>query len=861
VAAWVGTFTDVHERKVQEERLSFLAAASERLSLSRDPRQTLAEVARLAVPVLGDWCAVYLPGSGGTLEPLVVHPADEARVELVQRMLRRYPIRRDAPQGTGAAYRTGKPQLLPVITDALLEARVADPERLAVLKGLELRSGMSLPMVWGGEVLGVIDVASSDPHRRYGEADVALGEEFARRAAAALANARLFAQERRGRQRAEVLRRLAQALAVTLEPAGVCEVAMREASGVLGAVYGGLYLLEGEALRAVSWTERGSALRERYREVPLVAGVPLADSARDGRPRWFGSAADYARQYPHLEAQIRALGTEASVSLPLAADGRVLGCLVFAFADVREWDSEERDFLLTLSGLVAQALERARLYEGLRASEERLRLALQSGRMGAWDWDTLTGEQRWSPEQEALFGLGPGTLHHHVNDFFRLVHPDDRERIAANAERAAAAGEEFVEEEYRIVRPDGQVRWIASRSRFYRDDAGRVVRMSGVNMDVTGRKQAEEALRESEERFRQLAETIPQLAWMADASGHIFWYNQRWYDYTGTTLEEMEGWGWQKVHDPGLLPEVLRRWRASLQSGEPFDMTFPLRGADGVFRPFLTRVMPFRDASGRVTRWFGTNTDVTERQRAEEALRQSEERYRRLAEAQKRFVADAAHELRAPLTAIQGNLELLLHFRDMGEPDYTEALTDAAREAQRLSRLVNDMLALARGDAGLRLRLGPVRLDEVLREAFATARSLSNSHRLELGPLPPLTVPGDRDRLKQLALILLENALKYTPAGGAVRLGLERSGGWAELRVVDTGVGIAPEHLPHVFERFYRADPSRSRDSGGTGLGLSIAKWVVEQHGGEIRLQSEPGKGTTAVVRLPVGEGIGGALP
>ena len=142
-------------------------------------------------------------------------------------------------------------------------------------------------------------------------------------------------------------------------------------------------------------------------------------------------------------------------------------------------------------------------------------------------------------------------------------------------------------------------------------------------LDITERKRAEEALRQSEERFRTMANAIPQLAWIAKSDGYIFWYNQRWYDYTGTTPEEMEGWGWQRVHDPEVLPQVLDQWKASIATGNPFDMVFPLLGGDGQFRPFLTRVMPLKDASGKVIQWFGTNTDITERKVMEEELRRS----------------------------------------------------------------------------------------------------------------------------------------------------------------------------------------------------------------------------------------------
>ena len=239
--------------------------------------------------------------------------------------------------------------------------------------------------------------------------------------------------------------------------------------------------------------------------------------------------------------------------------------------------------------------------------------------------------------------------------------------------------------------------------------------------------------------------------------------------------------------------------------------------------------------------------DITARKNADLHLR-------RINEAQKRFVGDAAHELRAPLTSIQGNLQLLQRYPDMPVSERAEMVGDAYREASRLGRLVADLLSLARGDAGHGLRLESVLLHHLLTETLRYASHLTTQHRLETTEFTDCTVLGDRDRLKQLLLILLENAIKYTPAGGWVRVSLECDPAWAELRVQDSGIGIAAEDLPLVFERFFRVDKGRTRgiDPSGTGLGLPIAQWIVAQHGGDIRLESQLGMGTTVIVRLPI---------
>ena len=219
--------------------------------------------------------------------------------------------------------------------------------------------------------------------------------------------------------------------------------------------------------------------------------------------------------------------------------------------------------------------------------------------------------------------------------------------------------------------------------------------------------------------------------------------------------------------------------------------------------------------------------------------------------AQQRFVADASHELRTPLTSIQGNLELLDR-AEAGEEDRVDILAHLRHETARMGRLVADLLVLARADAGQNLRMTRVEMDRLLLDVFKQARLMAGDLKVSIVEIDQLQVEGDPDRLKQLLLILVDNAIRYTPAGGEVRLGLRSEPGAAAVIVSDTGIGIEAEDLPHIFERFYRADKARARESGGTGLGLSIAKWIADSHGGSLSTESQPGRGSTFTLRLPL---------
>ena len=225
---------------------------------------------------------------------------------------------------------------------------------------------------------------------------------------------------------------------------------------------------------------------------------------------------------------------------------------------------------------------------------------------------------------------------------------------------------------------------------------------------------------------------------------------------------------------------------------------------------------------------------------------------------QRRFIADVSHELRTPLTTIQGNVDLVCRGAADDPQARQEVLETIENEVARMSRLVSDLLLMAQADAGVRLKSEPVELDTLLLDIYRQARLMANGVEVRLGDEDQAVVMGDPDRLRQLLLNLVDNALKYTPAGGQVTLSLERDDDWVQVAVADTGIGIpaealepGPGGLPPIFQRFYRADKASSRARAGTGLGLAIAYWIAQAHSGRIAVESTPGQGSRFTVWLP----------
>lgn len=391
---------------------------------------------------------------------------------------------------------------------------------------------------------------------------------------------------------------------------------------------------------------------------------------------------------------------------------------------------------------------------------------------------------------------------------------------------------------------------LASAVVAYSEEADQVRRTLG---------EKQEALGATELRIGMIAEHIPQMIWTADARGHVEWMNPRWFDFTGVVdtrraVDENVGADWFEVVHPDDRPRVEERWQEAVKSGEKYEVEARFRGRSGEYRWFLGRAVPVLDVHGRLSKWFGSFTDIDDQKQTEARVSAAHEEGERLNRLKDEFLATVSHELRTPLQSILGWARLLRSGHV--NPEQTgKALETIERNALVQSQLIEDILDVSRIITGkARIHPQPVDLAVVLGAALDTTQPAARAKGVQLAAEVPSdigTVMGESDRLQQVVWNLLSNAVKFTPAGGEVDVSARRVNGEVRVSVADTGPGIAPEDCERIFEEFQQSD-SGLEQREGTGLGLALSKRFVELHGGRIWVESEPGHGSTFSFTLPL---------
>jgi PAS domain S-box-containing protein len=399
-------------------------------------------------------------------------------------------------------------------------------------------------------------------------------------------------------------------------------------------------------------------------------------------------------------------------------------------------------------------------------------------------------------------------------------------------------------------------------------EEGKVVGIMNVATEVTEQVLVRKKVEESQQRFYTLANSINQLAWIADEKGWIYWYNERWFEYTGTTLEEMEGWGWEKVHHPDHIERVVSFVKEAWQKDEPWELVFPLRHHDGNYRWFLTRGVPVKNKDGEVVQWIGTNTDIDDQKQAEVLLEQRvHERTQELEmrnQELEQFTHVSHHDLQEPLRKI-------VMFTDMVKGEASQKLSDASQvrlqkvydAAIRMSVALRDVLDFA--SLNKEEEFVEVDIDEVLAGVLSDLELVITEKKATITSDALPTIYGITTQMHQLLYNLVNNALKFSKPGEPPHVtincqevkashfkehtDLEEEKKYYYITVQDQGIGFRQEQADKIFNMFQRL---HNREKyAGTGIGLALVKKVVSNHGGKIWAESKEGEGATFNVLIP----------
>ena len=566
------------------------------------------------------------------------------------------------------------------------------------------------------------------------------------------------------------------------------------------------------------------SMREILGETAYASVEPRMAAALAGR------RTNFETQFPHHTAGLRQV--EAHYVPDVDPEGTVRGCFV----------------------LVTDITERKRTEQSLRDARQSLSLALLAGRAGSFDWNIVANINLWSEELLALYGFSAGEFDSTHEGWLGCIDPDDRELMRERISRALVSGQ--ITAEFRIRRRDsGEIRWMHARGKVFYDETHQPVRMLAIHADITERKQAEEALRESERRLTLIydnsSDALCLLEVDATRAPRVLSVNERFLSVAGLVRADVEHRPIDEL-ERGIDPIKLRAaCEEVIQSQRPliYDEAAELLAGHRHSEITLIPII----VGETVTHILAASKDVTQKHLAEEALREADRR-------KDDFLAMLAHELRNPLAPIR-NVAHVLSNHDVDAAVVRRQAEILQRQASQLAHLVDDLLDVARITRGLiELKRAPVQLNAVIESAVEAVQPLIAVKHQRLSvtrSAEPLWMDGDAVRLSQAIGNLLTNAAKYSPDRSQIEVMVDATEDEAIIRVIDHGVGIDAEVLPHVFELFMQADRSLDRSQGGLGVGLTIVKALIEMHGGTVEARSAGvAQGSEFIVRLPVSSAL-----
>jgi PAS domain S-box-containing protein len=849
-AAAIGTAELYQAQRRRAEDQSFVARASELLASSLDYETTLSNLAALAVPRFADWCAIDVVGENGTIQRLTVAHTDPAKVRWAHDLAEQYPPDPNAPYGVPNVIRTQQPELLKDIPPELLRSATIDtPELYDILQELGLKSSMCVPLIARDRALGAITFVSAESGRRYDESDLATAQDLARRAAISVDNARLFREAQGARHQAQESLAVVDAV-FAAAPVGLAfmdtnfrYVRVNDALAAMNAVPAAEHF--GRTLRDVLGDDLADEIEPLHRQV-LETGEPILDlHIERGRPTEPRETRNWlVSYYPVLDVDDNKIGvgvviTDVSEREHARAAAERSGARLAVLAEASQTLASTLDYESTLASLASLLVPRFADWYAVDILDDDgifRRLAVVHADPTKSKWAEKSRDL-YPPDLQEAEGTGraartgEAVLYRTISDellasstkdssHYEILHELGME--SAMVVPLTAAGRTF----------GGLMLVSSDPSRLYNEDdlefAKHLGRRAAVAVDNA------RLYRAAEERARAaiVVEHVADGVLLVDQSGIIRLWNPAAEQITGLAAAETLGRstvdvfsGWETIADLAMRGEPRPQTQPVEINGRELWLSITAVAFEG------GTVFAFRDLTA---------------ERAVEKLKSD-------------FVSTVSHELRTPLAAIYG-AALTLRREDvrLGEPQRSGLLEVIASESDRLARIVNDILWASR------LESGTMQTTIEKCDGLEIARSIVDAARHYIPPNIQLTiktpkkaplVAADPDKARQVLTNLVDNAVKYSPDGGKVRVEVSIEGAHLRYAVRDEGLGVPPAEHRRIFEKFYRLDPDLTRGVGGTGLGLYISRELLKRMGGRIWVEASGSGGSTFVAELPIAAG------
>jgi PAS domain S-box-containing protein len=638
---------------------------------------------------------------------------------------------------------------------------------------------------------------------------------------------------------------------------------------------------------------RAEAERERSKIVQLFQEVPAPIAIYEGPEHRIALAnPEYLRQ----TGQADIFGRTYAQAFPLAEEQGHVRLLDEVFKSGTTWSASEFPISLALpdgtvshrflnatlqpyrdsSGRIAGLInlgfdvtEQVQSRHRLEETDYRLQLALKAANMGVWEWDIESGIVKWDEHMPELFG-GPGaTFSGTTEAYSSRIYESDRKQVWATINAAIESKKDF-EVEHRVVWDEGSVHWILGRGRATYDAKGKPAKILGVALDIDSRKEAEEAITSSEERFRTLFEQSPLSIEIHAPDGALVRTNESWrrlwnipFDHIPEVMRTYNVLKDQALEKKGIIQFIRAGFAGSFSKTPPVLYDPADVGVTGRPRWIETHISPILNSDGSLSEVAIIHEDITERKEAEEAILAAKEAAEAANQAKTQFLANMSHEIRTPLGAMLGFAQLMLDDESASETQ-KNSLRTITRNGEQLYRLINELLDISKVESNkLEVEKSKFDLEEVIRDVTALlslrAEQKGVEFSVETEGLLPATAYTDPVRFRQILMNVIGNAVKFTEKGKVtvvLKLRDKNVDGVAslEVKVQDTGIGIPSKEIPRLFQPFVQADQANSRKFGGSGLGLYLSKKFAQGLGGDLELVEAPeGKGSIFIATVDIG--------